>query len=74
MFSFVTTTLGSTPQTYFQVVPGISKASSGYDSCLNGNGTISGTGAMNYVDCQPVANSWRATGADCRYNTNVKLF
>ena len=67
MFSFVTTTLGSTPQTYFQVVPGISKASSGYDSCLNGNGTISGNGALNYVDCQPVANAWRATGADhCR--------
>ena len=67
MFSFVTTTLKSTPQTYFQVVPGISKPSSGFDSpCYNGNGAISGVGAMNYVDCQPVANAWRAAGA-CRF-------
>ena len=63
MFSFVTTTLGSTPQTYIPVAPGISKPTSGYNPCYNGNGVISGIGAMNYIDCQPVANAWRAAGA-----------
>ena len=62
LFSFVSSTLGSTPQTYFPVVPGISKATSGYNPCYNGNGVLSGNGALNFVDCQSVANAWRAAG------------
>ena len=68
MFSFVTNQLGSNPQTYFQVVPGISKIWDGfYYPCMNGNGAMTwGIGAMSYTDCQPVANqwgpTWRATG------------
>ena len=44
MISFVTTTLTSTPVTYFPVMPGISKATSGANACTGG--------IMNYDNCQ----------------------
>ena len=44
MYSFITTSLATTPSTYFQVMPGITKAISGNTSCT---GNI-----MNYDNCQ----------------------